>query len=196
MKKFVFAWSVVLLLAFSLPVFAAGTPLDTIKGYISKVLAIVSDKSLPRDAKVKKIEVLYEQMFDEEELSRRSLGGNWKKFTPAQQKEFIPLFRQVLEKAYIDRILAYNNEKIVFSREMMNSPTLAEVSSTVVTANREVPIAYRVIQKGGAWKAYDVVIENVSLIQNYRSQFNEILAKNTPGQLLDILRHKVKKKSS
>jgi len=193
MKKFIFALSLILLVVFSLTAYA-GTPLDTIKGYINKVLAIVSDKSLPRDAKVKKIEVLYEQMFDEEELSRRSLGSNWKKFTPAQQKEFIPLFRQVLEKAYIDKILAYNNERIVFSKEAMNSPTLAEVRSTVVTSSREVPIVYRVIQKGGTWKAYDVVIENVSLIQNYRTQFNEILSKNSPDQLLDIVRKKVKKK--
>lgn len=193
MKKIIFALCIVLLVAFSSTAFA-GTPLDTIKGYINKVLAIVSDKSLPRDAKVKKIEVLYEQMFDEEELSRRSLGRNWKKLTPAQQKEFIPLFRQVLEKAYIDRILAYNNEKIVFSKEVMNSDTLAEVRSTVVTASREVPIVYRVILKSGTWKAYDVVIENVSLVQNYRTQFNEILSKNSPEQLLDILRKKVKKK--
>ena len=193
MKRSIFALSIILLLAFSLPAYA-GAPLDTIKGYINKVLEIVSDKSLPRTAKVKKIEVLYEQMFDEEELSRRSLGKNWKKLTPAQQKEFMPLFRQVLEKAYIDRILAYNNEKIVFSKEVMNSPTLAEVRSTVITSNKEVPIVYRVVQKGSTWKAYDVVIENVSLVQNYRTQFNEILAKNSPDQLLDILRKKVKNK--
>ena len=184
----------ILILAFCLPVKAATTPLDTIKGYINKVLAIVSDKSLPRDAKVKKIEALYEQMFDEEELSRRSLGRNWKKFTPAQQKEFIPLFRQVLEKAYIDRILSYNNEKIVFSREYSPAPNLAEVQSMVITASRQVPIVYRLILKNNVWKAYDVVIENVSLVQNYRSQFNEILSRNTPEQLLDILRKKVKKK--
>lgn len=193
MKKIIFGLCIILLLAFSSAA-VAGTPLDTIRGYINKVLAIVSDKSLPRDAKVKKIEVLYEQMFDEEELSRRSLGRNWKKFTPAQQKEFIPLFRQVLEKAYIDRILAYNNEKIVFSKQVMNSDTLAEVRSTVVTSNREVPIVYRVILKGGTWKAYDVVIENVSLVQNYRTQFNEILSKSSPEQLLDTLRKRVKKK--
>lgn len=193
MKKIIIGFCFLLLFSFSVPVLA-GTPLDTIRGYINKVLAIVSDKSLSRDAKVKKIEVLYEQMFDEEELSRRSLGRNWKKLTPAQQKEFIPLFRKVLERAYIDRILAYNNEKIVFSREVMNSPTLAEVRSTVITASREVPIIYRVISKGGTWKAYDVIIENVSLVQNYRTQFNEILAKNTPEQLLDILRKREKKK--
>jgi phospholipid transport system substrate-binding protein len=193
MKKFIFGLCIILLGAFSLTAYA-GTPLDTIKGYINKVLAIVSDKSLTRDAKVKKIEVLYEQMFDEEELSRRSLGRNWKKLTPAQRKEFIPLFRQVLEKAYIDRILAYNNEKIVFSKQVMNSDTLAEVRSTVITSSREVPIVYRVILKGGTWKAYDVVIENVSLIQNYRTQFNEILSRNSPEQLLEILRERVKKK--
>lgn len=194
MKKFIFALCLTLLFAFSAPaVSAPPAPLDTIKTYIDQVLKIVSDKSLPRDAKVKKIEVLYEQMFDEVELSRRSLGRNWKKLSPAQQKEFIPLFRQILEKAYIDKILSYNNEKIVFSKQSVKG-NLAEVQSTVITASREVPITYRVIQKGGTWKAYDVVIENVSLVQNYRTQFNEILAKNSPDQLLEILRKRVKQK--
>jgi phospholipid transport system substrate-binding protein len=131
-------------------------------------------------------------MFDEVELSRRSLGNNWNKLNNDQRQEFVKLFEQVLEKAYADKILAYTDEKIEFTKESMISSNLAEVRTKVITASREIPITYRVILKNGAWKVYDVVIENVSLVQNYRTQFNDILAKNSPEQLLEILRKKVK----
>jgi phospholipid transport system substrate-binding protein len=96
-----------------------------------------------------------------------------------------------LEKAYIDKILAYTDEKIVFSREVALASDQAEVQTKIVTSSREIPIFYRVILKDDAWKVYDVVVENVSLVQNYRSQFNSILANNTPDHLLEILRKKV-----
>ena len=98
----------------------------------------------------------------------------------------------MLEKAYIDRILAYSNEKIIFEKETILSGNQAEIQSRFVTASKEIPISYRVILKDGVWKVYDIVVENVSLVQNYRTQFNDILTKNTPEQLLEILRKKVK----
>ena len=122
----------------------------------------------------------------------RTLGANWTKLNSAQQEEFVQLYRRILEKAYIDKILSYTDEKIVFSRESMLSNIQAEVQTKVVTSSTETSIFYKVILKGGTWKVYDVVVENVSIVQNYRSQFNSILAKNTPDQLMDILRKKVK----
>ena len=179
----------------TLPVYA-GAPLDTVQTNVNKVLDVLRDPKLKGESakgiKKEKLEGIYEQMFDEVELSMRTLGGNWTKLNPAQQKEFIQLYRQILEKAYIDKILSYTNEKIVFSKESMLSNNQAEVQTKVVTSSKEIPIFYRVILKNGTWKVYDVVIENVSLVQNYRSQFNSILAKNTPDQLLEILRKKVK----
>jgi len=98
----------------------------------------------------------------------------------------------VLEKAYIDKILSYTNEKVVFDRERMLSANQAEVPTRIVTSSKTIPITYRVIQKGGVWKVYDVVVESVSLVQNYRTQFNEILGNQKPEQLLQTLRKKVK----
>ena len=98
----------------------------------------------------------------------------------------------MLEKAYIDKILSYTNEKIVFDKETMLSENQGEVQTRIVTSSKTIPISYRMIMKDGTWKVYDVVIENVSLVQNYRTQFNDILAKNTPEQLLETLRKKVK----
>ena len=183
--------SMLILCLFTLPAHA-GPPLDTVQTKVNQVLDVLRDKNLSEEMKKEKLRTLYGQMFDESELSKRTLGANWRKLNPAQQQEFTHLYRQVLEKAYIDKILAYTNEKIVFSREVTLANDQAEVQTKIITSSREIPISYRVILKDGAWKVYDVVVENVSLAQNYRSQFNSILANNTPDQMLEILRKKVK----
>jgi phospholipid transport system substrate-binding protein len=184
-----------MLFLFALPVYA-GEPLDAVKMNVNKVLDVLRDPKLKPDSakeiKKEKLRAIYSQMFNEVELARRVLARNWGKLNPSQQEEFILLFRQVLEKAYIDKILAYTDEKIVFSREVALSSDQAEVQTKIVTSSREIPISYRVILKNGVWKVYDVVVENVSLVQNYRSQFNSILANQTPDQLLEILRKKVR----
>ena len=195
MKRHFLGLSILMFLLSALPVYA-GAPLDTIQTNVNKVLEVLRDPKLKGESakgiKKEKLEAIYEQMFDEVELAMRTLGGNWTKLNPAQQKEFIQLYRQILEKAYIDKILSYTDEKIIFSKESMLSNNQAEVQTKIITSSKEIPIFYRVILKNGTWKVYDVVIENVSLVQNYRSQFNSILAKNTPDQLLEILRKKVK----
>lgn len=194
-KPHITALAMLLLLAMCLPAHA-GVPMDTVQTNVNKVLDILRDPKLKGEAaketKKKKLRVIYDQTFDGVELGKRTLGRNWNSLSIPQRQEFVVLFRQVLEKAYIDRILAYTNEKIVYERESMLSATQAEVQTKVITASKEIPITYRVIFRGGTWKAYDVLIENISLVVNYRTQFNDILAKNKPEQLLEILRKKVK----
>ena len=195
MKRLFVGLSILMLFLITSAVYA-GAPLDAVKANADKVLDVLRDPKLKaasaKEIKKEKLRVIYVDMFDEVELSRRSLGMNWNKLNAAQRQEFVKLFQQVLEKAYADKILAYTDEKIEFTKESMVSSNLAEVRTKVITASKEIPITYRVIMKNGAWKVYDVVIENVSLVQNYRTQFNDILAKNTPEQLLEILRKKVK----
>jgi phospholipid transport system substrate-binding protein len=184
-----------ILFLWSFPAYA-GAPLDTVKVNADKVLDVLRDPKLKapsaKEIRKKKLEVIYAEMFDEVELSRRTLARNWNKLNEAQRKEFVHLYHQVLEKAYADKILSYTDEKIVFDREAVISANMAEVYTRIITSSKEIPIMYRVILSDGAWRVYDVVVENVSLVQNYRTQFNEILAKNTPEQLLEILRKKVK----
>jgi phospholipid transport system substrate-binding protein len=188
------AASILMLFLFVLPVYA-GAPLDAVQTNVNKVLDVLRDPKLKADSakeiKKEKLRTIYSQMFNQVELAKRTLARNWGKLNPSQQEEFTGLFRQVLEKAYIDKILAYTDEKIVFSREVALASDQAEVQTKIVTSSREIPIFYRVILKDDAWKVYDVVVENVSLVQNYRSQFNSILANNTPDHLLEILRKKV-----
>ncbi|MFA4916450.1 MAG: ABC transporter substrate-binding protein [Syntrophales bacterium] len=185
-------------LLLALPV-RAGVPLDTVKVNVNKVLEVLRDPKLKaesaKETKKERLRYIYDLMFNKVELSRRALAQNWNNLNPAQREEFVQLFRQVLEKAYIDKILAYSDEKVVFDRETILSVNKAEIQTKIITSSKEVPILYRVILKDGEWKVYDIVVENVSLILNYRTQFNDILAKNTPDQLLEILRKKVKGQS-
>jgi len=195
MKRQIALLNIIILLLFSLPAYA-GPPMDAVQTSVNKVLEVLRDPKLKaasaKEIEKEKLRLIYERMFDDIELSKRTLARHWNNLNVAQRKEFVLLFRQVLEKAYIDKILAYTNEKIVFDRETMLSETQAEVQTRIVTASKEIPITYRVLLKDGTWKVYDVVIENVSLVLNYRTQFNDILAKNKPEQLLEILRKKVK----
>jgi phospholipid transport system substrate-binding protein len=195
MKKHFAILTILILFVFSMPVYA-GAPMASVKENVNKVLDVLRDSKLKgpsaKEAKKEKLRVIYKGMFDEVEFSRRTMASNWAKLSPAQQAEFIVLFEQVLEKAYIDKILDYSNEKVDFYKEDMTSDTKAEIQTKIVTSSKEIPIFYRVILKDGKWRVFDVVVENVSLVQNYRTQFNDILANKTPEQLLEILRKKVK----
>lgn len=195
MRKYVLALN--LLMIFMLSAIAvAGEPTTAVEASVNQVLDVLKDPKLKgeeaKSVKTEKLRVIYKGMFDEMEFSRRTLTRNWKNFTPAERREFVELFEQVLEKSYLDKILDYSDEKIVFHKENMIAKDKAEVQSKIVTSSKEIPIDYRLILKDGKWKVYDVVVENVSLVQNYRTQFNEILADGTPEQLLKILRKKVK----
>jgi phospholipid transport system substrate-binding protein len=196
MKKVFFGLSLLFFLIAPLSVFA-GLPLTTVEGNVNSVLNVLRDPALKGQAakktKKEKIRSIAEKMFDFNELSKRTLGPNWKRLNTNQQKEFVELYRDILEDAYMDRITAYKDEKVVFNKETMLSDDTAEVQSTVYTKTAEIPINYRLIVKGGEWKVYDVVIEGVSLIMNYRAQFREIMANKSPDKLLEILRKKVGK---
>ena len=172
----------------------AGVPLDTAQAGVNRVLAVAGDPALKGEAaKRDKIRKIIGEMFDFPTLSKLTLGRHWKKFTPDQQKKFVSLYRSILEKVYMDRILEYTGEKVSFTKEIMLSKKKAEVRSQLITASKSIPINYRMYLRDGEWKAYDLVIEGVSLVKNYRSQFNQILSKESPQELLEKLRKKVKK---
>ncbi len=169
----------------------ADEPLKVIETRIDRIIKILGDKSLKEDVKVKKLETAADETFDYVYLSRMTLGRNWLNFDDDQRSEFIELFRRLLEKNYMGQLLQYSDEKVVFRRQTMLSETRAEVSSNVVARDKTIPIAYRLIRRDGDWKVYDLVIEGVSLVSNYRTQFNDILSRQTPAEMLSILRKKV-----
>ncbi len=194
MKKNLSGLLLILLLIF--PPFAyPANPSDTLKENMDKVLVVLRDPNLKGEPgkKVKREKVLSisQEVFDFTELSKRSLGQNWNKLNAGQQEEFIKLFKSLLEITYADRITSYTDQKIIFKEEIRLSEKTVEVPTMLTTKTSEIPINYRMIGKEGGWKVYDMAIEGIGLVNNYRTQFREILANKTPEAMLDILRKKV-----
>ena len=173
----------------------AEEPLKIIETRIDRIVKILGDKELEEDVKVKQLEKAADETFDYVYLSRMTLGRNWLNLDDGQRSEFVDLYRRLLEKNYMGQLLAYTDEKVVFDRQTMLSDTKAEVDSNVVSSNKKIPITYRLIRRDGDWKVYDLVIEGISLVSNYRTQFNDILSRQTPAEMLAILRKKVTDKS-
>lgn len=197
MKKFGLIITTLLCLSLVvLPLAAiAATAKATVEAQVGKILVHLKDpafKELGKDEQVDKIRAIINTVFNYTELSRRTLGRDWKKFSAQEQDEFEKLFGELLENSYADRMLAYTSEKIEFGKEIELRKNKVEVESAIITAdNKNIPVNYRMVFKNDKWQVYDVVIEGISLVQNYRSQFREILSKNKPEVLLEKLRKKV-----
>ena len=192
MQRCLIAMIMALFFLRALSVYAAD-PLTKIKADVGQVIEVVHNANLDTEAKKEKLRYCYQQMFDTEELSRQSLGMDWRKLSPAQQQEFIHLYGRLLERDYMDKVLSYNNQKIVYIRQIVLSETRAEVLTKVITPSNEIPINYEMILVGGIWKVYNIVVENVSLVLNYRSQFRDILENHTPAQMIEIIENKLEK---
>jgi phospholipid transport system substrate-binding protein len=193
MKRF----TIIFLILFLITPFAAyaETPMATLQSYIDRVLQVLRDPALKgepgKKIKTEKIESIAQDLFDFEELSKRTLGQSWKQFSTDQQNEFVSLYKSLLKKTYSDKIISYNDEGIHFGKETALSEKTSEIETTLKTKTADIPINYRLILKDGRWTAYDVIIEGISLINNYRSQFREILGNKPPEGLIDVLRKKV-----
>ncbi|MBW2369383.1 MAG: ABC transporter substrate-binding protein [Deltaproteobacteria bacterium] len=198
MKKTILVTGWLLLIAWMVPIqLQAGPAFDTVETQVGKILEVLRNPSLKEadveDLREEKIIPIINEIFDYTELSKRTLGRSWKKLSRRQREEFTDLFSSILKNLYLDRILAYTDEKMTFNKEIVHSETKVEVQSEIATGSKTIPIHYRLKAKSGDWKVYDVVIEGVSLIKNYRSQFRDILKNKTPADLIEILRRKVDK---
>ena len=175
----------------------AATPMETVETGVNNLLKTLGDpdfKAQPKDQQIATISTEIESVFDFKELSRRTLGKQWRKFNAEQQTEFVKLFKELLQGVYADRLLAYSDQKVIYDKELMLKKGRAEVQSYLQTSDgSKIPLFYRLTDKSGSWKVYDIVIEGVSMVKNYRTQFKQILSKGSPDKLLEILREKSKK---
>ena len=175
----------------------AATPKETVEIGVNKILKMLGDPAFKAQSKDQQIATLGDEIdnvFDFKELSRRTLGKSWKKMSAEQQVEFVKLFKELLQGVYADRLLAYSDQKVIFDKEITLKKGRAEVQSYLQTSDgTKVPLFYRLTDKSGSWKVYDVIIEGVSMVKNYRTQFREIIAKDSPEKLLEVLRKKVNK---
>jgi phospholipid transport system substrate-binding protein len=180
-----------------LPAWAAD-PMEEIKETSDKIISIVTDPGLKGPAKEAEKKVLIRKTVDEicdwEEMSRRSLGRYWAKRTDQEKKEFVQLFGELIERTYIDKVEGYSGEKVNYLGEKIDGD-YADVNVTVVTTkNTEVPVIYKLRKKDGRWWVYDLVIEGVSFVQNYRTQFYDMLSSSSYPDVVKKLKEKIEEK--
>jgi phospholipid transport system substrate-binding protein len=129
-------------------------------------------------------------IFDYEEMAKRALGPHWRRRTPAEQEEFVKLFRDFLERIYSDKIDLYGGEKVRFGREVLDGDFAQVESAIMKPKGEEIAVTYKLRQVNGQWKVYDAVVENISIVNNYRSQFDRIISSSSYEELVKRLQEK------
>jgi phospholipid transport system substrate-binding protein len=172
----------------------AGQVTDQIKQKVDRTLKVLGDQSLKAPAMETKrrqtLRAIADEIFDWEEMAKRSLGIHWKERTPEEKTEFVKLFADLLDRTYMGKIEKYSGEKITYDNETIDGK-YALLESKILTKNdTEVAVNYWLMNKNGTWWVYDVSVEGVSLIKNYRTQFNEILARSSYPELVKKLKSK------
>ena len=188
--------TVLLLIAICAPPASGTQPLDTLKEPVDHIIQILNNPqykdSSKRDLQHDKIWEIVRTIFDFKAISRLTVGRYWKKFDPSQKEAFTDVFSQFLGNTYIRQIQGqYQNEKVVFLGQKMISESRALVKSKIIREGVETPINYRMYMRKDNWKIYDVKIEGVSLVKNYRDQFRKLLLKESPAQLIERVAKKL-----
>jgi len=173
---------------------SAGPPTDQLRGSVDSVLRTLSDPEMKKEAKTAErrrlIRAAAGEIFDFTEISRRSLAVHWQARTPGERQQFVALFGDLLEHTYISKIEGYSGEKILYVGESIDGNQAVVRTRIVGKQGTETPVDYRMLVDGGRWRAYDVSIEGVSLVQNYRSQFNSIIQRSGYAELAAKLKAK------
>ncbi len=174
---------------------AASAPLPIVKSSVDAIIAILKENGLDREQKRERIRSIVQERFDFIEMSKRILGTNWGTLSPGDQNAFVDRLKRLLEASYVNKIETYTDEKVVFGDEIIKG-RYAKVDSKAITKTADIPINYVLIQKDGGWFVYDVIIENVSLISNYRSTYNEIIKKSGFAHLIEEMDSKIQELSN
>jgi phospholipid transport system substrate-binding protein len=189
-----FAAAVVALILGGAALAIAGVPTDTVRDYTDAVVKVLEDPALKVDerraerrAAVRKIAI---DIFDVQETARRALGPHWQQRSPQEREEFVQLFADLLERTYINKIDLFGGEKLKFTEEKVDGDHAVVRAKVITKQGTEVPVEARMINRGTRWQIYDIVIENISLVGNYRSQFDRIIRTSSYSELAKRLRSK------
>jgi len=163
------------------------TPTEQVKATVDQVLRILREHPSSEDEQLQRV---IAQRFDFAEMSQRSLGSHWRKLTRAEQQEFVDVFTKLLKENYLGQIKAYQNQEVRFTGERRDGDFAVVETRIVPQQGEPIAINYRLQLSGGEWKVYDVVIEDVSLVNNYRSQFSRVLARNSFSDLIRRMKDK------
>jgi len=175
--------------------FAQAGATAQVKGTIDKVLEILRDPALKapdkEEARRKKLKEAIYPRFEFAEMAKRSLGTHWGKRTPQEREEFVSLFADLLEQSYYKKLESYTDEEILYTKEQVEDKFGLVVTKIVSQKeNIDIPIEYKLLRQDAQWRVYDVVIEGVSMVSNYRSQFNRIIETSSYAELVKRMRVK------
>jgi len=180
-----------ILAAMTGPAFAAA-PTDAVRSTVDQVIRLLSSPALKDPAQksriLNQVRQVVDRRFDYEEMAKRSLA-NWHQLSTSQRREFVTLFSELLATSYADKLAKYSGEKVTYVGDRVDGD-LADVQTMLLRSNDRIPINYRLINKG-QWMVYDVVIEGVSLVNNYRSQFARVISESSYAELVKRLQAKV-----
>jgi phospholipid transport system substrate-binding protein len=176
--------------------------MGSVKSVIDQSIVVFKNQQISAPDREQKLRAIAESHFDFTEMAKSAIGYHWKTLTPAQQSEFVPLFTTFIEDAYLSRIESYSVEKvnqqiqssmIQFVKQTTDGPEYAQVYSTVVLQDSKNPIAVNYLMRNdsGEWKIYDITIDAISVIANYRNQFNRVLNSGGYDKLIEIIRQKI-----
>jgi len=170
----------------------AGPATDQVKNRVDRVLKILEDPQLKQEARTAErraaIRAVASELFDFTEISKRALARHWQARTPAEREEFVRLFGDLLEQAYVSKIELYSGEKIQYLPEVMDGDTATVRTRIITKQGTEIPVDYRLMRESDQWRAYDVLIEGVSLVGNYRTQFNSVIQRSSYADLVKTLK--------
>jgi len=193
----------VLVLALAMPGVAGASPApensggpatEAIRESISQVFGLLGDPALKKPEKAeerrRQLEKLVAERICYAEMAKRSLGAQWQGLSDAEREEFVTLFQRLLTKTYLHMIEGYTGEQVRYLGERV-AEDFAEVRTRIVSAKVDIPVDYRLLRMAGEWRVYDVVVDGISLVNNYRGQFAKILRASSYADLVEQLRKKV-----
>jgi len=169
----------------------AGSPTEDLRQYTDRVLQIVRDPALDSRGRREAVRNVADTAFDVSETARRALGPHWPARTPAEREEFIKVFRELLDRTYVARIDEYGGESVRYVSERTDGDSAVVRAAIVTRFGTEVPVESRLLRRDGRWLVYDVLIENVSLVANYRAQFDRVIRAESFDALVKRLRARI-----
>lgn len=169
------------------------SPTEAVRGTVTRVISILDNPALKGPAKLMPRRHMLEEViasrFDYAEMSKRALATEWVPLTEIQRAEFVEVFKSFLSDRYAEKIEGYSGEQVLYLSERIEG-TYAEVRSELRSSKVEIPMDYRLFLKEGRWHAYDIIVDGVSLVKNYRSQFQKIIRESSYQELVKKLRER------
>ena len=190
-KRTMVSW-VLVLVSLSLAAAEFATPTERVKDTVERVIFILKDNTMEREVRWARISAVIKNSFDFRSMSQSVLATNWKKASPEEQERFTEFFTQYIEETYRDKIEAYTDEEVIFRNETIRG-NRATVETVIVTSSTEIPVDFKLRNDEGEWLAYDVVIEGISLVSNYRNTFSAIVKNEGMDGLLSDIQRRINK---